>query len=107
MTPLTEQETMELLAENARLKEKVSELNRRCQRAESAALAKVDEIRRSGPSLGRALAGWAAERYRKALEEIRQLVHPKGDEPRLEGCAGCMAERVLGSAPVKSEASKG
>jgi uncharacterized protein with PhoU and TrkA domain len=89
--------------ENAALREKVNELNRRCQRAESAALTKVDEVRRSGPSLGRALAGWAAERYRKALEEIRQLVHPKGNEPRLEGCAGCMAEKVLGSSETKSE----
>jgi hypothetical protein len=43
-----------------------------------------------------------ASKYRTALEEIRQLVHPKGDEPRLEGCAGCMAERVLGSKETKT-----
>jgi hypothetical protein len=39
-------------------------------------------------------------RLRGALEEIRQLVHPKGTEPRLEGCAGCYAERALGSNEV-------
>ncbi len=40
-------------------------------------------------------------RLRKALEEIRQLVHPKGDEERLEGCAGCKADRALGNEPVR------
>lgn len=61
--------TDELLAENKNLRDKISELNRRCQRAESAALVKVEEVRKSGPSLGRALAGWAAQKYKDALVE--------------------------------------
>ena len=39
----------------------ISRLNRRCQSAESAAVQNVEECRRSGVSLGRALANWAAE----------------------------------------------
>ena len=44
-----------------------------------------------------------ASEFKAALEEIRQLVHPKGDEPRLEGCAGCKADKALGSSETKSE----
>ena len=56
-------------AEIVALKETVSRLNRRCQDAESAARVKVEEVQKAGPSLGRALAGWAAGDYKRQLED--------------------------------------
>lgn len=68
---------IELKAENTSLRETITRLNRRCQEAESAARVKVEEVRKAGPSLGRALAGWAASDYRQkyeaALKEIKDL----------------------------------
>lgn len=58
----------EMRVENARLKETLTRLNRRCQEAESAARTKVDEVLRAGPSLGRALSAWAAGDCRRRLE---------------------------------------
>jgi hypothetical protein len=51
-----------------------SRLNLRCQAAESAAQTKVEEVLRAGPSLGRALAGWAAGDYRRRLEEAEKKI---------------------------------
>lgn len=60
-----------------KLRETLTRLNRRCQEAESAACVKVEEVRKSGPSLGRALAGWAAANYQRkydaAQKEIEDL----------------------------------
>lgn len=67
-TPMTEQEEMAMLAENAALKEKLSEMNRRCQQAESAALVKVEDCKRQGISLGRGLANWHGSKLQRDLD---------------------------------------
>lgn len=54
------------------LRESVSRLNRRCQDAESAARTRLEEVQRAGPSLGRALAGWAAGDYKRQLEDANR-----------------------------------
>jgi hypothetical protein len=58
----------------AKLRETITRLNRRCQEAESAACVKVEEVRKAGPSLGRALAGWAAADYRRKYEEAQKEI---------------------------------
>lgn len=58
-----------LSAEIVSLKETNTRLNRRCQEAERAANVKVEEIRKQGGSLGRALATWSAGDLRRRLEE--------------------------------------
>lgn len=84
--PLSKQDAATLIEEIHRLRETISALNRRCQRAESAALTKVEEVRKAGPSLGRALAGWAAGRYRTALEEIATILGKPCADNHCEGC---------------------
>lgn len=56
------------------LRETITRLNRRCQEAESAARVKVEEVQKAGPSLGRALAGWAAADYRRKYEEAQKEI---------------------------------
>lgn len=58
----------------SKLKETIKRLNRRCQEAESAATTKVEEVRKAGPSLGRALAGWAAADCNRKLEEAKKTI---------------------------------
>jgi hypothetical protein len=61
-----------LLAENARLAETNTKLNRRCQAAESVANKKLDELRKTGQqNLGRALANYAAELRTRELVAAR------------------------------------
>lgn len=63
-----------LSAEIVTLKETNTRLNRRCQEAERAANVKVEEIRKQGGSLGRALATWSAGDLRRRLEETELQV---------------------------------
>ncbi len=58
--------------EVTRLRGTAKTLNRRCQKAESAARTKVDEVLRAGPSLGRALSGWAAGDYKRRLATMER-----------------------------------
>jgi len=61
-----------LLDENERLREKVRELNRRCQSAESGLADK--ENAHAGPSFGRSLANASASMHRAQHEELQSEV---------------------------------
>lgn len=65
---MLEEASMRLKTENVALKEKLSEMNRRCQRAESAALVKVEDCKRQGISLGRGLANWHGSKLQRDLD---------------------------------------
>ncbi len=60
----------------ARAQNKNTELNRRAQKAESAARQTVEENRRKGQSFGRGLANWAASDYERRLKELEKYLHP-------------------------------
>lgn len=59
------------VAEVNRLREKVQEMNRRCSRMEAGLTVKVEEVRRAGPSLGRALAAAACVMYEAQRDRAR------------------------------------
>lgn len=61
--------TVEDTAEVERLRASNKALNLRAQKAESAALTKLEEVQRAGPSLGRGLANWAASDYKRKYED--------------------------------------
>lgn len=58
------------IGEVERLRGKNSELNRRCQRAESVANENVEACKRAGQSFGRGLANYAALDYMRRLEAV-------------------------------------
>lgn len=64
---------LEMELESAR--ETIRRLNRRVQLAESALAEKLDEAKRSGGSLGRALSGWAYTATSERLREIGDALH--------------------------------
>jgi len=68
---LVRQDRDALKVENAALKDKLSEMNRRCQRAESAALVKVEDCKRQGISLGRGLANWHGSKLQRDLDAAK------------------------------------
>ena len=65
-------ELQSVRARLAKALEKNTELNRRAQKAESAARETVEENRRKGQSFGRGLANWAATDYERRLKEVQQ-----------------------------------
>lgn len=64
----------ELQGQVAELQDKNSKLHRRCQRAESAANLKIEEIKRKGGSFGRALAEWGYMQESEKNKELRAKV---------------------------------
>jgi hypothetical protein len=58
-------------AQLASAREKIGELNRRCQAAESAAKQTIEQARRAGGSFGRMLANYAARLYERERDEAR------------------------------------
>lgn len=60
-------------------------LNRRCQRAESAALQNVEECRRQGISLGRSLANFGYSRAERRAEELSSELQAARDQLRRKG----------------------
>lgn len=62
----------ELKAENQRLKDTNRRLNRRCQRAESAANATIVKAEQAGASLGRCLLRYAYSKTQKDNQKLKQ-----------------------------------
>jgi hypothetical protein len=106
MKPMTEQEELELLAENARLREKVSELNRRCQRAESAALKTVEGCKAQGVSIGRGLANWYSSKLQRERDALLKVVKWIATKHDLFFAECSQAEEIISRCKMAVEAAE-
>lgn len=87
------------VAEANRLREKVQEMNRRCSRMEAGLTVKVEEVRRAGPSLGRALSASACVMYEAQRDRARaQLATAKEHIVALRGFSDHDVGCLLGDA---------